>query len=32
MGGLIFLLIAVAAVWYAKVYNSPNVRAVRTLT
>lgn len=32
MGGLIFLLIVVAAVWYATVYNSPNAKAVRALT
>ena len=29
---LFFLLIVVAAVWYVKVYNSPNARAVRALT
>lgn len=32
MGGLILLLIVIAAVWYSKVYNSPNARAVRELT
>lgn len=32
MGGLFFLLIVIAAVWYLMVYNSPNARAVRALT
>lgn len=32
MAALIIILIIVAVVWYTKVYNSPNAKAVRTLT